>query len=225
MSTLVNLVNIEKRYSMGKNSYHALKQVNFSIEKGELIAIIGQSGSGKSTVMHITGLLDRPTQGKYFLNGKDTESFNNNQLAHLRNIEIGFVFQQFFLLPKLNAIDNVALPLIYRNMQNKSMKKMAEKALEKVDMQQYAKHRPNELSGGQKQRVAIARALVGQPNIILADEPTGALDSKTGENVVQLLKDLNQHDGATVVMVTHDMNIATACNRQIRIHDGKIIHP
>lgn len=222
MSTLINLKNIEKTYRMGESVYHALKGINCSIEKGELVAIIGPSGSGKSTAMHLIGLLDRPSKGQYLLNGNDTASFNNNKLAHLRNNEIGFVFQQFFLLPKINAINNVSLPLLYRNTENKKIKKMAEEALEKVEMRQFSAHCPNELSGGQKQRVAIARALVGKPNIILADEPTGALDSKTGNNVLQLLKDLNSHDGATVIIVTHDMNIAKQCHRQINIHDGRI---
>src|SRR3989338_128377 len=210
---VIRFEEVKKIYQMGNNSFAALKGINFSIKQGELVAIVGPSGSGKSTTMHILGLLDQPTSGKYFLDDIDTSEFSIDQLATLRNQRLGFIFQHFFLLPKLTALENVMLPLTYRH---------TETMLEKVNVAQFASHRPNELSGGQQQRVAIARALIGNPSIILADEPTGALDSKTSTQIMTLLTEGVAALGKTVVVITHSSEIANCCHRQIHIHDGMI---
>lgn len=207
---------------MGKETFTSLKGIDLIIDQGELVAIIGPSGSGKSSTMNILGLLDHPTTGKYLLDGIDTRQFSLDQLARLRNEKIGFIFQQFFLLPKLTAIQNVALPLLYRRGDIKTSREQALAVLSKVDMAGHIKHRPLELSGGQQQRVAIARALVGDPRIILADEPTGALDSKTSQTVLDLLVNLNRTEETTVLIITHDPEVAQRCDRIIEIHDGKI---
>ncbi len=222
---MIKLVDVHKIYRMGENTFEALKGVSFKIAQGELVAIIGPSGSGKTTTMNILGLLDKPTSGKYFLDDIDTSDFTGNKLAALRNRRLGFIFQQFFLLPKLNALENVVLPLTYRRdekQSNRQMKKRAMEMLEKVGMARFVTHRPSELSGGQQQRVAIARALVGQPSIIMADEPTGALDTKTSAQIMDLLVSQMKVSGTTVVIITHDLDIAKQCHRAIHIRDGLI---
>jgi putative ABC transport system ATP-binding protein len=205
---------------MGKHTFQALRGVSFNIEKNELVSIVGPSGSGKTTTMHLMGLLSSPSGGEYFLDDKATASFNRNQQAFYRNHKIGFIFQQFLLLTKLSALDNVSLPLMYRNVPKNERDAKAHAILEKVGMDKYAKHRPLELSGGQQQRVAIARALVGDPEIILADEPTGALDTKTTRIVMDLLKSFSEV--ATIVIITHDLEVAAECPRQIHILDGVV---
>lgn len=210
---------------MGKETYVALKGINLSITRGDLVTIIGSSGSGKTTTMNILGLLDRPTSGKYYLEGIDTSTFELDQLADLRNQKIGFIFQSFFLLPRLTALQNVMLPLAYRRNhppEDRRDKNLARAMLARVGMSKYITHRPFELSGGQQQRVAIARALVGDPSIILADEPTGALDAKNSHDVLELLKELNQSEGSTIIIITHDPEVAKKSNRIIKIYDGLI---
>ena len=220
---MIELRNVTKVYQMGGNQYKALKGISFHVKTGELVAIIGSSGSGKTTTMNIIGLLDRPTKGEYYLNGKEVSSLTQHQQSLLRNRSIGFIFQSFYLLPRLNAIQNVGLPLMYRGTDSKTIKQRSKDMLEKVGMGDLYAHRPSELSGGQQQRVAIARALVGQPSIILADEPTGSLDSKTGQDVLNLLIDLNKEVGTTIVIITHDEFVATQCSNIIKISDGLIV--
>lgn len=205
---------------MGKYDFQALHGVSFEIDKNELVAIVGPSGSGKTTTMHLMGLLSSPTSGEYYLNGEPTSDFSRSKQAFYRNHKIGFIFQQFFLLPKLNALDNVGLPLMYRGVGVHERNERSYAILDKVGMKKYAKHHPNELSGGQQQRVAIARALVGDPEIILADEPTGALDTKTSGIVMDLLKSFN--DQSTIVVITHDLGVAAQCPRRIHVLDGNI---
>lgn len=219
---MIKFKDVTKTYIMGKNKYEALKGINFEVHREELVAIVGPSGSGKSTMMNIIGLLDRPTTGVYTIDDEDTAGFSSNQTAELRNRTIGFVFQSFFLLPRLSAIQNVGLPLHYRGESAATIKKISRETLEKVGMAEHSHHKPNELSGGQQQRVAIARALVGKPKLILADEPTGALDSKTSEDVLNLLIDLNDNEKATVIIITHDTDVAKQCKRVIEIYDGMI---
>ena len=218
---LIDLKNIVKSYKNGDQELQVLKGVDLKVYDGEFLAIMGPSGSGKSTLMNIIGLLDRPTSGDYALNGKQVEELKEKELAKVRNEEIGFVFQQFFLLSKLNALQNVELPLIYSGVGAGKRRQLAKQFLEKVELGNRMQHLPSELSGGQKQRVAIARALVNNPSIILADEPTGALDTKTSEQIMQLLTELNQ-EGKTIVMVTHESEIADFATRKIIIRDGEI---
>ncbi|MBD9120402.1 MULTISPECIES: ABC transporter ATP-binding protein [unclassified Streptococcus] len=218
---LIDLKNIVKSYKNGDQELQVLKGVDLKVYDGEFLAIMGPSGSGKSTLMNIIGLLDRPTSGDYALNGKQVEELKEKELAKVRNEEIGFVFQQFFLLSKLNALQNVELPLIYSGVGAGKRRQLAKQFLEKVELGNRMQHLPSELSGGQKQRVAIARALVNNPSIILADEPTGALDTKTSEQIMQLLTELNQ-EGKTIVMVTHEPEIADFATRKIIIRDGEI---
>lgn len=226
---MLKLIDVKKIYRMGGQTFEALKGVSFEIADGELISIVGPSGSGKSTLMNIIGLLDRPTTGKYFLDEDDVTELSASKRARLRNLRIGFVFQSFFLLPRLNALQNVSLPLTYRGEHKRAIKKKSMDMLAKVGMDKHWHHKPTELSGGQQQRVAIARALVGHPSIVLADEPTGALDSVTSQEVMDLLKTLNRETNATVLIITHDPGVARQCHRTIHIRDGLIksdsMHP
>lgn len=221
MKKLIDLSGINKSYRNGDQELQVLKNINLQVEEGEFLAIMGLSGSGKSTLMNIIGMLDRPTSGTYHLDGKEVARLGEKKSAKVRNQEIGFVFQQFFLLSKLNALQNVELPLIYAGVSQSKRKALAEQYLEKVELETRMHHLPSELSGGQKQRVAIARALVNRPSIILADEPTGALDTKTGEQIMELLTELNK-EGKTIIMVTHEPEIAAYAKRQIVIRDGVI---
>lgn len=213
--------DVTKVYKMGENEVHALKGVSFSVEQGEFVSIMGPSGSGKSTCMNMIGCLDRPTGGIVEIGGKETFKMSEKELSHLRNRTIGFVFQQYHLLSIMNVLENVMLPLRYQGIEKSLRAEMAKTALEKVGMKDRLSHRPNELSGGQKQRVAIARALVTKPSIILADEPTGALDSKTGVQVLNLFREINK-EGTTIVIVTHDSGIGESADRCIKILDGTI---
>ncbi|HEL2246868.1 TPA: ABC transporter ATP-binding protein [Streptococcus suis] len=218
---LIRLTNINKSYKNGDQELRVLKDIDLEVEEGEFLAIMGPSGSGKSTLMNIIGLLDRSTTGNYWLEGEEVSQLSEKKLASVRNDQIGFVFQQFFLLSKLNALQNVELPLIYAGVPANQRKKLAKRYLEKVELAERMTHLPSELSGGQKQRVAIARALVNTPAIILADEPTGALDTKTGEQIMELLTELN-NEGKTIIMVTHEPEIATYAKRKIVLRDGVI---
>lgn len=213
--------NVSRIYRMGENEIHALNCINFSVEQGEFLSIMGPSGSGKSTCMNMIGCLDRPSSGIVKINGKETAKMSEKELAVLRNKTIGFVFQQYHLLAGLNILENVMLPLRYQKVEKSKRIKKAKEALKKVGLEERFLHRPNELSGGQKQRVAIARAIVTEPNIILADEPTGALDSNTGKAIMNLFREINK-EGTTIVIVTHDLRIGESTERCIRILDGKI---
>ena len=221
MKKLIDIKNVIKSYRKGDQELQVLKDVHLEVEEGEFVAIMGPSGSGKSTLMNIIGMLDRPTSGEYYLEGEEVAKLSEKKLAKVRNQQIGFVFQQFFLLSKLNALQNVELPLIYAGVSQSKRKALAEQYLKKVELETRMHHLPSELSGGQKQRVAIARALVNHPSIILADEPTGALDTKTGEQIMELLTELNR-EGKTIIMVTHEPEIAAFAKRQIVIRDGVI---
>jgi putative ABC transport system ATP-binding protein len=218
---MIRTQDLWKTYVMGEEEIHALRGVSFEIKRGEYVAIIGPSGSGKSTLMNMIGCLDTPSKGEYWLNGKLVSQMDDDELAYIRNKEIGFVFQTFNLLPRATALHNVELPLIYNGTPAGKRVEMAKKALESVDLGQRMNHRPNELSGGQRQRVAIARALVNNPSIILADEPTGNLDSKTSEEIMQLLDILHQR-GNTIILVTHEQDIAKHAHRVVSILDGQI---
>lgn len=219
---VIKMSNINKVFNMGKSEFKALENINLSICQGEYVAIIGPSGAGKSTLMNIIGCLDVATSGEYLLDGLDTTKSNDSKLAEIRNKKIGFIFQNYNLLPKLNVLENVELPMLYLGIPNKKVREKAMEALKKVGLETHIKHKPAELSGGQKQRVAIARALVTSPQIILADEPTGALDSKTGKEVLQMLTELND-EGNTIIMITHDKEIAANAKRIITVKDGRII--
>lgn len=219
--TVISLENVTRVYKMGDTEVHALRGVSFDIEQGEEVAIMGPSGSGKSTCMNMIGCLDRPSGGIVKIGGKETAKMNENELAELRNFTVGFVFQQYHLINSLNVLENVMLPLRYQHIEKSERAKLAKEALEKVGMGERLKHKPHELSGGQKQRVAVARALVTNPKIILADEPTGALDSETGKQVMELFREINKK-GVTVVIVTHDPRIGASCRRCIKIFDGLI---
>jgi len=218
---LIRTNDLWKTYEMGDEVIHALSGVSFEIRRNEYVAIIGPSGSGKSTLMNLIGCLDTPSQGEYWLNGKNVAQMDDDELAMIRNREIGFVFQTFNLLPRATALHNVELPLIYNGTPATTRLEMARKALESVELGNRMNHRPNELSGGQRQRVAIARALVNRPSIILADEPTGNLDSKTSEEIMQLFENLHDR-GNTIILVTHEPDIAAHAHRVISIRDGKI---
>lgn len=218
---LIKLQNINKSYKNGDQELRVLKDVSLEVEEGEFVAIMGPSGSGKSTLMNIIGLLDRSSSGEYYLEDTEVSQLSEKKLAVVRNDQIGFVFQQFFLLSKLNALQNVELPLIYAGVPSGKRKELSKQYLEKVELGERMHHLPSELSGGQKQRVAIARALVNSPAIILADEPTGALDTKTGDQIMSLLTELNR-EGKTIIMVTHEPEIADYATRKIVLRDGVI---
>lgn len=220
---LVEFRDIYKIYQMGDSEVRALDGVSFSIYNGEFVAIIGQSGSGKSTCMNIIGCLDVPTSGTYILNGTDVSRLTDDEQAEIRNKTLGFIFQQYNLLPKLNILDNVKLPLLYKGLKDSEQSERAMAALKRVGILDKSKHLPSQLSGGQQQRVSIARALAGSPSVILADEPTGALDSKTSKEVIDFLVELNAQ-GNTIILITHDNSIAARAQRVIRIQDGKIIY-
>jgi len=219
---LIELEKIVKTYDLGHQKVNALRGIDAHIERNEFVAIIGQSGSGKSTLMNILGCLDVPTSGRYRLSGRDVSDLSDDELADVRNLEIGFVFQSFQLLPRATALANVELPLIYRGVTRKERRAQAEHALELVQLSDRMTHRPAELSGGQRQRVAIARALVTEPSLLLADEPTGNLDSKTGEEIVGLFHELHQR-GNTIVLVTHEPKLAARCPRALRLVDGTVV--
>ena len=218
---LIELKDIYKIYQMGSEEVRANDGISLNIEKGEFVAIVGKSGSGKSTLMNIIGALDVPTEGEYYLGGEDVSHMSDNQLAEIRNKMIGFIFQQYNLLPRDNLLENVELPLLYAGVPNPERKERALRSLEKVGLADKWASRPKQLSGGQQQRVSIARALAGSPSLILADEPTGALDSRTSRDVLDFMKELNR-EGNTIVMITHDSSIAMEARRVVRIHDGKI---
>lgn len=223
MPPLVELKDVYKIYHMGDSEVHALDGITLTINKGEFVAIIGKSGSGKSTCMNIIGCLDVATSGSYCLNGKDIGNYTDDELAEVRNKMLGFIFQQYNLLPKLTLLDNVALPLLYAGVGDNEQRERAMRALERVGLSDKAKSFPSQLSGGQQQRASIARALAGNPSVILADEPTGALDSKTGREVMEFLKELHD-EGNTIVLITHDNSIAAQAERVVRITDGRIVY-
>ncbi len=219
----ISVINIWKTYFLGDSEFYALKGVSLSIQENEFISVMGPSGSGKSTLMYILGCLDQPTKGKYILNGVEVQSMNKIELAKIRNKKIGFVFQGFNLLPRLTILENVELPLIYSNIPKKIRKEKAMYFLKLVGLDQKKSHYPHQLSGGQHQRVAIARALVNQPDLILADEPTGNLDSKTGLEIMEIFLKIHQEQRSTILMVTHEKNIASFAQRIIYFRDGKIV--
>ena len=221
MEKLIQMIDIRKEYKMGDETVYANDGITLDIDKGEFVAIVGKSGSGKSTLMNIIGALDVPTSGTYLLGGKNVGKLSDNQLADIRNKMIGFVFQQYNLLPRMSIMENVELPLLYAHVSARERERRAMEALEKVGLSEKAKQMPKQLSGGQQQRVSIARALAANPSLILADEPTGALDSKTSRQVLDFFKKIHE-DGNTVIMITHDNSIAIEAKRVIRIADGKI---
>ncbi|WP_027410498.1 ABC transporter ATP-binding protein [Anoxybacteroides tepidamans] len=218
---IIEIENMTKTYQLGGDVVHVLSNVSLRIEKGDFLAIVGPSGSGKSTFMNMLGCLDRPDSGSYFLDGREIARLNDNELAVIRNEKIGFIFQNFYLLPRLTALENVELPLLYRGVKTKERQKKAYECLEQVGLLERAHHLPSQLSGGQQQRVAIARALVGNPPILLADEPTGALDSKTSQEIINIMKGLNEQ-GHTIIIITHDWEVAKQAKRIVRIQDGHL---
>ena len=219
---MIDLIDVYKIYQVGDTEIRALDGINLHIDEKEFVAIVGQSGSGKSTCMNMIGCLDIPTSGQYIINGKDASKLKEDELAELRNLTLGFIFQQYNLISKLNVFENVELPLIYRGIEKHIRQEMVEAALARVGLTNRMLNMPSQLSGGQQQRVSIARALSGNPPVILADEPTGALDSKTGAEVLALLKEINK-EGSTIVLITHDNSIAAQAKRIVRLHDGEII--
>tara|TARA_B110000263_G_scaffold5058_1_gene4295 strand:+ start:1055 stop:1726 length:672 start_codon:yes stop_codon:yes gene_type:complete len=219
---MINIINVSKEYNLGANSFLALDKINLNINTGDFVSIMGSSGSGKSTLMNIIGCLDTPSSGNYELNKNNISKLSSNELATIRNKKIGFIFQSFNLLPRLNALENVMLPLLYSGKSSDERKDLALNALNSVGLRDRTNHRPNQLSGGQQQRVSIARAIVGSPKLILADEPTGALDSKTSLEIMKIMQSLNQK-GITIVVVTHENDIAEYGNRIIHMKDGHII--
>ena len=223
MSALITFQNVCKYYHMGDTTVKAADHISFEICKGEFVAIVGSSGSGKSTCMNIIGCLDVPSEGTYLLQGRDVGQMNKNELAEIRNEMLGFIFQQYNLLPKLNLLENVEVPLMYAGVSKGERRERAHQALAQVGLDDKWRHKPMELSGGQQQRVSIARALVGHPSVILADEPTGALDSRTGREVLAMLQDLHEQ-GHTVVLITHDNSIAVQAQRIIRLEDGHVVY-
>lgn len=222
MLPIIKLIDIKKSFFIENRELRILQGVNLEVSRGDLVSVIGTSGSGKSTLMNIIGLMDKPTSGSYYLDGKDTNSLSDDELSLLRNRYIGFVFQQFHLIPYATALENVIVPTIYSEKPIKDVKNKAIKLLQSLNMSERTNNRPNQLSGGEQQRVAIARALINDPEIILADEPTGALDSKTSEEIMQIFLQLHQQ-GKTVIIITHDPNIAAMCKKVIKISDGIVI--
>lgn len=222
--SLLKLVNINKIYQLASQQIHVLKNINFNVDAGEMLAIMGASGSGKSTLVNLLGLLDSPSSGEYFIRDCNVANLHKNELARIRNQQIGFVFQSFFLLPRSNAINNVMLPLLYQGYSDKEAREKSKEMLEKLNVGHLALHLPKQLSGGQQQRVAIARALVTNPDIILADEPTGALDSKTGQDIMNVFQKLHQDEKRTIIIITHDHAISSLCERTILLKDGQIIN-
>ncbi|MEK0314459.1 ABC transporter ATP-binding protein [Cohnella sp. 56] len=218
---LITMEDVYKKYTLAGETLNALDGISLTVDKGDFMAIIGPSGSGKSTLMNVLGCLDTPTSGQYLLDGAEVGKLSDNKLANIRNNKIGFIFQSFHLLPRLRAIDNVELPLVYRGLSGRERRALAKEALEKVGLGDRMYHMPNQLSGGQQQRVAIARALAGRPPLLLADEPTGALDSKTSRDVIGLLQELNA-EGNTIVLITHDPKVAEQARRVVRIQDGQL---
>ena len=225
---VVRLENIHKIYDMGQVKVRALRGIDLTIEEGEMLAVMGPSGAGKSTLMHIAGCLDRPTEGRYLLQGQNVAQKTDDELARLRNQFLGFVFQEFNLLASMTALENVMLPLTYRNTSDADRRSAAEEALKRVGLGERMDHRPNQLSGGQKQRVAIARTLAAKPSLLIADEPTGNVDSKTQRGIMEFLAELNSEQGITIMVVTHDLAVAQHTERLVSLHDGRIIgddHP
>lgn len=222
VSPVIQTVDLVKQYFLGKESIPVLRSINLSVEKGEYVAIMGQSGAGKSTLLNILGCLDLPSSGEYLINSIKISSMNETQLAQIRNSEIGFVFQNFNLLPKLDVSGNIELPLIYANISSKERKLRVEAVMKRLGIWERRRHLPNEISGGQKQRVAIARALVKKPSIILADEPTGNLDSQTTQEILSIFRELN-NEGNTIVLITHEHDVASNAGRTIKLADGRII--
>ncbi len=220
---MLKLDGVCRSYRLGPVTTKVLRGVNLEVSSGDLMSIMGPSGSGKTTLMNIIGLLDRPSSGSCLLEGRDVSSLKDDELSTLRNRRIGFVFQAFHLLPQLSAMENVCLPLVYRGTTRPAARRQAGEILERVGMAQRTGHRPGQLSGGQKQRVAIARALIGGPALLLADEPTGALDVETATEVMSLLQRLNEENGVTIIIITHDPSVAAQCTRQVRIHEGRLV--
>lgn len=220
---LIQLENVKKIYKVGETQVNALRGLSYSINEGDFVAIMGPSGSGKSTLMNIVGCLDKPTGGKYFLEGEEVSTLDKNKLARIRNKKIGFVFQTFNLLARTTALENAELPLLYSNMSKKKMRELASKSLSIVGLEGRELHRTNQLSGGEQQRVAIARALVNNPSLILADEPTGNLDTKTGKEIMDIFKRLNEEKNITIILVTHEPELAQIARRRMHLRDGQII--
>ena len=220
---LIQLENVKKIYKVGETQVNALRDLSYNINEGDFLAIMGPSGSGKSTLMNIVGCLDKPTEGKYFLEGEEVSTLDKNKLARIRNKKIGFVFQTFNLLARTTAIENTELPLLYSSMSKKEMRELASKSLSIVGLEGREFHRTNQLSGGEQQRVAIARALVNNPSLILADEPTGNLDTKTGKEIMDIFKKLNQEKNITIILVTHEAELAQIARRRMHLRDGQII--
>ena len=221
---MIRIQDVHKKFSIGGTDLEVLKGVNLEVQPGELLAIVGSSGCGKSTLMNILGFLDVPTSGRYIFGDTETRSLSDRELSTIRNRKIGFAFQQFHLLPRLTALDNVCLPLVYRGVPVEERRARAEEMLDRVGMLERADHRPTELSGGQQQRVAVARALSGRPRLLLADEPTGALDTATSKEIIDLFDSLNTDEHVTVIIITHDPDIARRCRRAVRMVDG-LVHP
>ena len=219
---MLSLIDIHKTYTLGPIDVEVLRGVSMELAGGDFVSIMGPSGSGKSTLMNIMGLLDQPSRGSYLLDGRDMSTISDSELSRLRNAKIGFVFQSFHLLPRMTALENASLPLVYRGLKPREVDRRARRMLDRVDMLDRAEHKPHELSGGQQQRVAIARALIGEPALVLADEPTGALDPDTGAEILQLFQQLNRDDGATLVIITHDHGVARQCQRQMSIANGRL---
>jgi putative ABC transport system ATP-binding protein len=222
MSKIISLKNINKYYNVGDNSLHVLKDVSLTVEKGDFITILGASGSGKSTLMNIIGCMDTATSSEYYIDNIDINSCDDKRLAQIRNEKIGFIFQKYHLISQYTVLQNVIMPLLLRGMSSKEATKVAEESIKMVGLWDRVKHKPNELSGGQQQRVAIARALVTKPALLLADEPTGALDSETGKEILELFKELNAA-GNTIIMISHDINVANSSKKIVRLSDGILI--